>query len=236
MTSLSPSLISALIHVPDHAHHSHAHTAHALPPAETIEEEVTSPAQAPAVIARSSGKEEKKQTPQRKRQTRKKAEKAPEPKRAEEHKEEVKAQPVEAVELKGTPPHLPVPQRTVSMPTPMTQPPVPPSPPTPQLAPISPSPLRQAVPSPRASPSPLPAPAPPVPHFGPLDELSCHVPIRMAMRGRHAGSIVLIAAGERAGETDQSDEAASGRLGSMPVSHYKDWASLTAIQHLRSMR
>ena len=56
------------------------------------------------------------------------------------------------------------------------------------------------------------------------------------MRGRSAGSIMLVAAGgEYADEADRVDDAVNGRRGSVPLSHHKDWASLTAIQHISAV-
>ena len=241
MTSLSPSLISALIHVNDPSHHLHAHTVHvhtALPAAETILEETPSPA---PVLTRSSGTEDRRDRAS-KPKTRKKVTRAVEkrePKRVEEEqKEETKADADEPKEV-STPTQLPLPQRTVSMPTPIAQPPAPRSPPTPQFVPPLPAPPRWSV----SLPSPLPpqpppalTPTPTVSHFGPLDDSCSYPPIRMQMRGKGAGSIVLVAAGgERGSEADRIDEASDGRRGTVTVSHHKDWASLTAIQQISAV-
>lgn len=156
-------------------------------------------------------------------------------KRTEETKE---APTVECEEHKDdtAPTHLPEPQRTVSMPTPVAHPPAPRSPPTPQLAPSLPAPARWSVASPSPPPPPPAAATSIVPHFGPLDDSAAHPPIRMAMRGRSAGSIMLVVAGgDRAEEADRADDAINGRRGGMPVSHHRDWASLTAIQHISAV-
>ena len=237
MTSLSPSLISALTYVNDTSHYPHSHTVHVhstLPAAETIQEETPSPNT--VQLTRSSGKEEKRRPAIHKQKV--KRVEAKETKRMEEESKEVMQAESEEPRDDNAPGYLPLPQRTVSMPTPITQPPAPRSPTMPQFVSPLPSPLRWTVtssPPPHAPPSSL-APPPLASHFGPLEDLSSHPSIRMAMRGRSAGSIVLVAAGgERSDEADRADEAIHGRRGSMPVSHYRDWASLTAIQHLSAV-